>query len=236
MTPKQYYLPDKNRKTKYIAAYPTGGTYNAAARTITYTLDGTQDVMCSSTVEGNKGSSDLTLAFNHLLTKLKVEVKVEGADATEKATVKALWGNVTSIKVKGRKTNVVLTLPAPSAGTGTVGTLAAGTSATADLALRQLDGKDIATAGVEIPDDGSAATFGYAMFLPFSSEKLKLDVTTVEGGKQEVETKNPLIYEAGKGYQITVTFKIDGTTTITAGSGEMGEWDDETTPENIDLT
>jgi hypothetical protein len=236
LNPKQYYLPDGNRNTKYIAVYPTGGTYSTGARTITYTLNGTQDVMCSGTVEGSRSSnSPLALKFNHLLTKLQVEVKANGAD---KAAVKAMWGNITSIKVKGRETNVELTLPDPYAtAAGTVGTLtAASNSSTTDLELQKSDGTSIASTGVEIPDNGNASVFGYAMFLPFSSKKLTLEITTEKGGTKELETTNELTYDAGKGYKIVVAFALGSITIVTTGNGEMEKWDDQTTPENVELS
>jgi hypothetical protein len=242
LTPTQYYLPNVAQKTKYIAVYPAGGVYNENDRTVTYVLDGTMDVMCSNTVESHKGITTFpTLTLDHLLTRLEVLVKADNNGGAELTDIIDSWGKVKSIKVKGRKTGVVLTLPAPTATAGEVGMLAAAdTGSTADLELKNKDGSTIATEGIEIPGNGTSTTFGYALFLPTagSGEKLTLEIETENsGGAVTINTAANVKYLAATVYKITVLFNLNDATLnveMSAGSGGTGTWGDGSA-ENIDI-
>ena len=152
LNPAQFYLPRSDRSSRFIGVYPTG-TPDIANKKVTYTLDGAMDVMCSNFAEGSKGTSgEISMTFEHLLTQIVVKVKNGGNSEDEKAAIPSSWGNVTSIKVKGRATAVVLTLPNPNVedGTTAAGSIAAaGYPANADLALTQADGT--AAAALAIP-------------------------------------------------------------------------------------
>ena len=227
LDPAQFYLPRGDRSSRFIGVYPTG-TPDIANKKVTYTLDGAMDVMCSNFAEGSKGTSgDISMTFEHLLTQIVVKVKNGGNDDGEKAAIPSLWGNVTSIRVKGRATAVVLTLPDPNAAEGTAATgsiAAAANSNDADLALTKADGT--AAAAVTIPGNTDPALFGYAMFLPVTTAgKLSLDIVTqyspVDG--ITVETSNAQTFEAGKAYELVVSFTLNDVT-LSKTEGMLTDW------------
>lgn len=214
LNPKQYYSPNASLKTKFIGVYPTGGTEDLTNRTVTYgALDGTTDIMASGLVEGYKGiATDPSLTFNHLLTKVVVQVKAGSSVPGEIANITAMWGNITGIALKDKKTGAVVTLPAPTTG-GAATIVASGTPA--DLALTNKSTNNATVSAITLT--GTAQEFGYAMFLPVTTaENLTLLVNT---SVAYPTTPLPLpittaqTFEAGKGYTITLSFTVEGTST-----------------------
>ena len=159
LTPAQFYLSRSDRSSRFIGVYPAG-TPDISNKKVTYTLDGAMDVMCSNFAQGNKASDDISMTFKHLLTQIQVKVKNGGSTDKEKSDIPTLWGNVTSIKVKGRATAVVLTLPNPNVDNGATAAgsiAAAGSPNNQDLALTKADGT--AAAAVTIPGNDNVTPF-----------------------------------------------------------------------------
>ncbi|MDR0749217.1 MAG: fimbrillin family protein, partial [Tannerellaceae bacterium] len=226
--PTQYYLLDADQKSRFVGVYPQGGTYDKAARTVTYDLDGAMDVICSDIAEGYKGvGTKPELTFSHLLTKIQVWLQVQDTDPDVVDDIIYFRGKVSSIKVVDKKIGAVVTLPESDfAGnlTDAKGTIAA-TGAPDDLELTAIDGNPLPTLM-----SGTATPFGYAMFLPSATEEtLTLTIGFEDGKTVDVETPTAQKYEASKGYKIVVAFKkaVPVATVLKVGLA----WDDNSAPE-----
>jgi hypothetical protein len=230
MSPAQYYLVDGTRYTKFIAVYPRvdDAQYAPDAGTVDYTIDGETDIMTGTLVEGNKLEPVPAMAFTHKLTQVKVKVKAVGTDA-ERTALDAAWGKVIGITLTGKAVTAVVTLPNPNSG---VTSIAAKTEP-APTALALI--KDAAVGnGLSLSD--AAADFGYAMFLPVTTEApLQLNITTETTGTtpKQVST-SPQTFDEGNIYTITIEFKInptggpDAQVVSVTSTGSMTDWN--TTP------
>jgi len=179
-TTAQYYKPN-DVKTKLIGVYPVVGTgWSAANGTVTYTIDGSTDIMATSFTESAKGGSPV-LAFQHLLTQVKITVIAESQEAID------MWGAINSVTVNGRTDECVVELPMPD-------------KSTAPTTTFSKSGDDLVNLTVCNPASGAAATaltlaepeedysFGICMFEPVTTAaKLPLKVTTSIGGGVDVE-------------------------------------------------
>jgi hypothetical protein len=230
-TPHLYYQTNASQASRFIGLYPGGGTVNYSTdATVSYTLDGSTDIMGTSYKEGNKGTAatPIALGFEHLLTKIEVEVKVVGADDTERAEISNnIWGAVNSIAVAGKQVTAVVTLPDPTDATA-LPTVAA-TGATNPLTLTSRTGG--ATTPVTMLADGSATRFGYAMFIPVGApgEQLTLNITTanVVGSIESRTTRTDLVFDRGCGYKITVAFSATSVQIASViPTGTIAGWDD----------
>jgi hypothetical protein len=217
MSPTQYFYPNAARKTKYISVYPSDGTFSNTAGTVTFpALDGKTDVMCSNTVEGDTKNPTLAaLTFQHFLTKIDVKVVMKSGETL--ADVQAMWGTITSIKLKSKSIGVVVTLPAPTAATTTVATIAAASGTAGDMSL-WTSSHAVPATGIAIP--ATATSYGYAMFLPVTTAaKLSFDITTTQGGTITAETTAAATYPAAKNCGVTITFSLTG---VAASAGVGG--------------
>jgi hypothetical protein len=226
--PAQYYLLDADQKSRFIGVYPKEGVYSATDKTVTYPeLDGAIDVMCSNIAVGHKDiDTNPELTFKHLLTKIKVQLKVDGANDDEKEEVINTWGEVSSIKVVGKKTGAVVTLPAPgSTGEASIATTG-GTPG--DLELTTKDGKTPASLPLSLTLNDNSDPFGYAMFVPSTAEeKLTLTIGFDDGRTVAVQTPTDQKYEVGKGYKIVVAFE-KGEPVPVVITRRVDQWDNNT--------
>ncbi|CAK7075284.1 MAG: hypothetical protein PARBA_03046 [Parabacteroides sp.] len=204
-TEKQFYQNgETDNGTKLIGWYP-GGTWKQADGSVTFDIStGTVDVMLTREVEGNKaeteqfGTAGHTFTFNHLLTQVTVKA-FASVDGTA-----AMWGNVTSVKVKGQPTTCTVTLPGQTPAWGTT---------KQDLLLKNpADDSDMTAANLNDVKEANPVTLGYAMFQPTTTKTLTLVVTTEKGGTRDVTvtlpgTTNPNNFAAGTAYTVTLNFK-----------------------------
>lgn len=102
LAPVQYYRAD-GLKTKLTGWYPAG-TYNGTSHTVSWTIDGQQDVMTASKQEGDWTSGMPAMTFDHRLTQLQFYPYAE-----TQATVDA-WGKITRIEVLNQQNTVVYNL------------------------------------------------------------------------------------------------------------------------------
>lgn len=203
-TTQQFYQnSEADNGTKLIGWYPNTGTYTNGA--VAFDISkGTVDVMLTPEVTGNKaeteqfGTAGHTFTFNHLLTQITVQAYAS-VDGTA-----AMWGNVTSVKVKGQPTTCTVTLPKQTP-------TAWGT--TADLLLKNpTTDLDMAVADLNNSSQTSPVTLGYAMFQPTTANTLTLEVITEKGGTRDVTvtlpgTTNSNNFAAGTAYTVTLNFK-----------------------------
>jgi hypothetical protein len=221
-----WYLPETTQESQFIGLYPVNTTgYSTTTKKVTYpasVIDGSTDLMSSIPAGGSGAtfSTPLNLEFHHLLTKIEVAIKAPTATA---AAVSNLYGNITEIKIDDRKSDVEVTLP--TAGSTTDYGSAVATGTVNDLDLWNADGT-AATSKI-IPTDGNEETYGYAMFVPVTSGKIKLLISTQKvGGKECITTNNETLL-AGYGYKITVLF--DGTSVSVesvTSTGSLYNWID----------
>jgi hypothetical protein len=240
--PKLFYLSG-NRNSSFIGLYPRADantTINYADKTVTYKLeDGGTDILATQSLEDSKDTDPhpaTALSFQHLLTKIRVDVKVDWVGATD-AKREALItniGKITAIKVGGKSVDAVVTLPTlPGGANGVRPTVAKGT-VHGDLPLVKEDGTPI---DADLKVDGTATTFGTAIFVPSeAAEFLTFKITTAYSAPDEyVATASaPLLereYVAGTGYKVTIRLDESGfevTEVGFLGNGTVGIWTENT--------
>jgi hypothetical protein len=204
VTPTQYYLPDVSKRSSFIGLYPKGGTLGT--NTVTYPeLDGDTDILGSKPVLGSQNTTKektLSLQFAHLLTKIRVEVYVEGTDADDILNISRNFGAVTGITVAGKKVAPKVTFPAADA-IDAVPTVTTDDTSGDALPLTKTNGNVTLT--------GATKEFGHVMFVPVTTdEALALTVYTENNtagfSVKDIEERK---WEAGKAYLITVKFTKD---------------------------
>lgn len=92
LTPTQSYIDDV-RKTKFIGFYPEPTTTTATS--VSWTLDGTQDVMTSVAVEGNMTDKLGAFAFKHKMAQVQLWIYAETQVAVD------YWGAISGIQLQG---------------------------------------------------------------------------------------------------------------------------------------
>lgn len=205
-----YYQSDPVKKSKLIGVYPkvdkTIVTWDESTRVITYpkSIIGDTDIIASALVEGSRSSTMSDMSFSHLLTQVKITVSAS-AEGVGK------WGDVTAVTIAGKKQNVQVTLPAAD---GTATASAAGVASGAE-ALTVIQTADI-TPSTDVQN------LGYAMFAPVTTNaSLSLAITT--GAGTFTKTSASQQYEAGKSYEIKLTFTA---TAIELTTVTIAEWGD----------
>lgn len=209
---RYYPVRDTNNKVKLIGWYPRvdGTVVTLSSGVLTFTIDGSTDVMLTSEVEGSKATGDKfsdsgkEFTFSHLLTQFRIK-----AYAVDAAAV-ASWGTLTDIQVKSQLPRCTVTLPATVGFDGSAANLA--------LVKKVVTTNADITYPLTLPL--AATDCGYAMVPPVTSPTvLTLVVTTEKGGTRDV----PLTvqnYEKSKAYEVSLKFTAGA---ITA-SAQIGAW------------
>ena len=190
-TPKQYYLPN-DRKTKIAGWYPTATSY--VNNRVSWSVDGSQDVMIAKAVEGSQTSAMPAFSFTHALTQLQLFCHAEEGAA-------AKWGKITAIELQGAQNVCTYDLT-----TGGV--------------TFSSDGNNISVPGLTaaaLPEGNADAAkqFGAAvMVAPLSSiQPLSLLFHTELRGDVSVAVP-ARAYAAGQAAKITVYFSGNGTLVV----------------------
>ena len=161
----QYYATT-GLKTKLVGWYPAG---TLSGGVMTWTFNGTQDIMTAPKQEGSALSAMQAFTFSHRLSQLQFFPYYDKADAA------SVWGKVTAVKVTGQRATCTFT-PASAESTGAVAFSGGTTTFT-------VAGASSATApGV---GKGAATRFGEAMMIEpqtASTYVLTVTVTTEKGG------------------------------------------------------
>jgi hypothetical protein len=220
--------PKNGKNVKLIGLHPRGTVTiptGSGTTTVTYSgFDGTDDIMCSGFLEGNKDDAiEEKMAFSHLLTQVQVYVKGEDGSSVYE------WGKVTGITITDKAGTVVVNVPDPQ--TGSTPTLS--------------PIEDPGALTVPTSTDGSfganAAPYGVVMFVPSESdETLTFNVTTANNdGVIVLPTKTERSYEASTAYKVTIEFKNDGEIDIdidiSGDDGSILEWIDAESGEEEEL-
>lgn len=189
LTDQQVYNADKTVKTYMKAWYPQGTLTNG---TVTFTADdsykgdGTDDVLLSGEVSGDKSDREnKVLAFEHLTTQLKFVVKA-GTGLAEDT-------KLTKIELKGVDLPSGINLTTDAL-TGT---------AKETLSVPDIDGNLV----IGTTETGDAAG-SPLMIVPPSGNTVMLKVTTsgTEFDNIVATIDTDTKFEAGKAYTITLTF------------------------------
>lgn len=239
--PKAYYLAN-GEATKLIGWYPQSGTYDASAKTVTFSdIDGSTDIMVTKLKEGDKTTPVSAITFEHILTQISVQAYAADAAAKE------VWGGIKSIKIKGKKQKCVVTLPDPS-------TANAETSAdvifngTTDLDLvknNPADNTEIEQGAsvygdsnplaLGVKDDGgnNAVLAGYAMFAPVTAVAGAKTKITLEIVMEKGASSKDIILAAGylKSSSYVITLKF--TSTEIVPNVTIEEWKSGTNPDEV---
>lgn len=192
--PFQYY--PANGSKIYMKGFTPRGTVTSGK--IVYTISGAEDIMATEEIEGDKSSTEgKTLAFEHLLTQLQIQVKAKDQGAID------AWGTITSITVNA-ETSLELNLADK--------TLTAATpSVPGDLALYGFTSPQALTT--------TAAPAGNIMVLP-SKTAYVLTITTSESSQPVNVTITPAETTASQSHVITLTFN----SAEVSASATVGEW------------
>jgi hypothetical protein len=218
--PKLYYLGNGSYSS-FIGLYPrvadaTGAEFSPADNTVTYEIDGGTDILATESFEGKKSDVDhpttATLTFQHLLTKIRVDIKVGG---DPEAVISAV-GKITAIKVKEKAVKAIVTFPTPTVGTIARPTIDVDDTDTPDNLplVNATDGTAISATALN-PDGTTAVPIGVAMFLPTSvygaTEDLKLIISTEESNPDQYEVNVPnRTFAQGSSYIITIKVTENG--------------------------
>lgn len=159
----QYYTTN-GLKSKLVGWYPAG-TFSGGA--VTWSFNGTQDIMTAPKQEGSASSAMPAFTFSHRLSQLQFFPYYDKADAA------SVWGKVTAVKVTGQRAACSFT-PASAEGTGAVAF--SGSTTTFTVA-----GASATTPGV---GTAAAARFGEPLMIEpkTTSSTLTVTVTTEKGG------------------------------------------------------
>lgn len=200
-TPQYYPADGSSIKLRGFAPQTT----SIVNETVSYTIDGTQDIMIAPEITADKvDKTNKKLAFEHLLTQLQIKVKAE-----DQAAIDA-WGTITSITINAVKT-LELDL--------STGKLGAKTSSpeNGDLSLEGFSTGQALT----VVADADAVAAGSIMLLP-SDTAYKLKITTSKVASKEITISLDKTI-ASNAHVITVTFKAaEITVTATAGTWATG--------------
>lgn len=107
----QYYLTN-GLQTRLAGWYPGGaesagnpaGYWDAAAGTVSWTIDGSQDILTAPVRSGSKTSAMPAFVFGHRLAQLQFYLYAEDEKAAER------WGKLVSATVEGQRSTASFTL------------------------------------------------------------------------------------------------------------------------------
>lgn len=112
--PLTYPINDAVSNDVYcVGLYPTSGWESADGTEATHAIDGKTDIMFADQIVGSWEKPFATQQYKHLLTWLKVEVKVAEVNAIEQ------WGAIEKLSVE-TSNSLTITFPTTSAGSSTV--------------------------------------------------------------------------------------------------------------------
>ena len=148
--PVQYYQ-EEGLKTKITGWYPGGaaaagsgeGFYDISAGTVSWTIDGDQDILTAYVQEGSSTAQMSHFVFTHRLSQIQFWLYAENS------RVAALWGAVQSITVLDQPAQCTLDLPDPATAATAASFTATGS---ADFTVRNLPAGDLPTTAARVGD------------------------------------------------------------------------------------
>lgn len=215
--PVQYYRAD-GLKTKLTGWYPQG-TYNSTTSTVSWTIDGQQDIMTAPKQEGSWTIPMPSVTFNHRLTQLRFHPYAE-----EQSTINS-WGKITRIEVLNQQNEVSYTLVNDATGavsfSGAATNLFSAGIAEAGVNMSLSTAADKATNAVQMGKSVMIApqsAVDHTLSLRIYTDKNLMKTITLAGA-----------LEAGVPYRLYLRFK---TLDITI-EAVVAQWDDVAASDNI---
>ena len=186
-TAKQYYQRS-GLKTRMMGWYPSATYTNGV---VSWTINGTQDILCAPAQEGSKTAAMPAFTFSHKLTQLQFYCYAENQSAVDQ------WGKITAIRVLGQRTACSYTLS-----TGVF----AFSGSTASLSV-----PGITAAAPPVGEAIAATQYGQALMIEpkTAASQLFVEIDTERGGTLQLALPVQA-YEAGKSAKVMVYFRMVG--------------------------
>lgn len=194
-TMKRYYDIDANNKTNLIGVYAPGATFTD--NKVTIPLNGTDDIMTTVKVEGDKNTPIPDITFQHLLTQLVLNVKSTDGTNSMKVTNLVIKGNKGSVELALSDFTTVSyatpTFKAPDADQSSditvirtetnigneIGSVLVAPSSILNMDIT-VDGKTFENIPIKAPSLGFKATTSYQVDLTVSQEEVSVKATPGE--------------------------------------------------------
>ena len=225
--------PDTGSNIYLVAVSPAvaAGANDAAvgsitsSGTVTYTLDGTQDLLYAKEISGNRtdghrfsGNTNVAnnkpLAYEHLLTQLQFKAKMSSGTASgTTATVK-------KITVNNVKTAATVKLAG--------GTTTFADSPTSSISLEPTSGSENGSGGVAVSGT-TAVSIGNLLLPPLASGTYTITVEATVGSENRTYSDVPItgnnLFQAGHSHVITLTIGSPGEpTSLEITSVKVDTW------------
>ena len=214
---EQYYLRGGLR-TRLTGWYPGGGEqagdpggyYDAAAGTVSWTIDGGQDILLAQAQQGSVRQPMPAFTFSHALCRLSFRFFAKSQIAV------AYWGSVTGVKVCGQRCEASFALADAAEGTPAL-TFTGEASASFESADFRLVSPPVGTAADAV-EEGSPV-----MIEPQAGPyTLLLEVTTMNQGTHTVAVES-LAYPAGQSVTVCVALG-EGEITVQPKGCTIAPW------------
>lgn len=202
------FFANATDKVRYAAWYPQG---NYSAGVITFSVDGTSDVMYSDIAEGSMTTGFEVMDFHHALSLFRIYAYSSSSESLD-------WGNITSLVIGGLPDECTITLPTLSPESGHQINYS-GTGLT-------LSHSEIS---VEIPDGIENKTLLKEWIAaPATIEELKgltISATTQMGESPAVTSSTTIAHNflPGHAYDIILRFSDKG---VVNGEVQISDWID----------
>ena len=224
----QYYLTD-GLKTRMTGWYPGGeteagspeGYYAAAVGTVSWTIDGRQDILLAAPRQGSKTSAMPVFEFRHALAQLQFRFYAESEIAFEQ------WGKILGVAVCGQRTAATFTpadAPADDLKVTFTGDASAKFAAANFATL---------TAPVGTKDDGAAGGDPVMIEPQENPSRLRIEVMTEKQGVQTVMV-SARAYLQGQAVKICIRL-AEHSVTIDPEGCEIVPWDNVTQTEDNEV-
>lgn len=197
-------FPSADGIVNYIAWYPQSATYSNpnddGRTTVTFTVDGSTDILYSDVASGNRRTGFNTMTFRHAL--VKYSVMVYGTEETE-GSVAGTWGQIQSVVLNGMHEECLLTLPPTAKTDGHPSVPIIGTTS-------DTTGFWIYKSG-DIPIGFSnAMEMGYILAPAPEGNILKINITTENKTIEDLDLSVSSTFQPGKHYKIYLRFSPEG--------------------------
>lgn len=190
-------FPSADGIVNYIAWYPRSVGYSNpddGRTTVTFTVDGSTDILYSDVASGNRRTGFNTMTFRHAL--VKYSVMVYGTEETA-GSVAGTWGQIQSLTFKGMPNSCVLSLPENSTSLPDISSSGSG-----DLPVSKT---------ADIPIGFSNATeMGYILAPAPSENVLNLSIATTKQTINDLNLSVSSSFQPGKHYKIYLRFSPEG--------------------------
>lgn len=202
--PSQYYLTN-GYNSKLTGLYPqvdgVKATWDMTNQKISFDIDGSTDIMCSNTIEGNKENRSLNrlVTFGHVLTQIQLHIYASNATTVD------VWGKVESIKIANREKNIIYTLSATGEG---VFTPDGSDRDDLPITFTQPNAADGVTIPVSTVGDGTdVSPVGYIMFAPITDATHELQIyVKMKDGYETSLRLDGKEWKAGVSYGVYLRF------------------------------